>query len=504
MNIMKKKYIIVLVILFSISACKKQLDTNLSNPNGVTSAQITAKDVFANAVQTTSSTITTAYSFANEWMGIWARTTTYSASSGTEVEDFKLQNSFSYIVASSDGLWASQYHNIRDYNFIISNSAKGSILPGAAMIMKAMVFQDLVDVYGDVPYTQASNPDLSTQPKYDDAASIYKNLISDIDAGIASVKASTSTSDDVADKMFGGNKSKWVRFANTLKLKILLRQVPNGDQTFVKSAIANILSEGSGFLGVGEDAKFNPGYADAAGGQSPFWSVYGFQVGGKGNQLGQSFYIANQTMMDNLSTTNDPRIAYLYDTTNGKHNSVYLGTVNTTLAPASMATIGPGLLHSPSDSAVLMLASQSFFLQAEAAERGLISGNYSALLKTAIEESFRFLNIPNAISAADNFYTSSTDSRVNPANSADPIKTIIYQKWVALAGVDGLETWAEYRRTGYPDRTNPTVLSGVSAADNVLPKKLLYPQSEYNLNKTNVGAENQTSTGFKTKIFWGL
>jgi hypothetical protein len=150
-----------------------------------------------------------------------------------------------------------------------------------------------------------------------------------------------------------------------------------------------------------------------------------------------------------------------------------------------------------------MLASQSFFLQAEAAapKRGLISGNYSSLLQTGIEESFRYLGLTTA--AADAYYTTSNDDRVNPANGSNPLKAIIYQKWVALAETDALETWSEYRRTGFPDRTNPSISVGVSPANDVLPKRLLYPQSEYNLNSKNVNAEGQASDGFTVKIFWG-
>jgi hypothetical protein len=496
---MNRKYIIyigIVLLLLNNTACKKELDTNQSNPNGVTSAGISGKDVFANALQTTSTNITNSYAFANEWMGAWARTTAYSQSGQEPIENFALVNTM------GNGIWQSEYHNIYDYNFVIKHSAANSILPGASQIMKAMVFQDVVDVFGNAPYTEGANPDTSTQPKYDADVDIYKGIISDIDAGIATVKASQSSDDDAADIMFKGDKTKWVKFANTLKLRILMRQVPNGDQSYVKTAIAAIVSEGSGFLGSDEDAVINPGYANVVGQQSPFWNGYGFEVNG-GAKNNYTFYIANKTMIDFLNSTGDPRQGYLYDTTEGKNSGNYLGAVATANPVATLATMGSGVLQSASQSAVIMLATQSFFLQAEAAQRGLISGDYSALLKTAIEESFKFLKVPDAVNAADKFYTGSSDDRVNPKSSANPIKAIIYQKWVALCEIDGLETWSEFRRTGYPDRTNPSVSSGVSAENNVLPKRLLYPQDEYNLNSKNVNAENQTADGFKVKIFWG-
>jgi hypothetical protein len=195
----------------------------------------------------------------------------------------------------------------------------------------------------------------------------------------------------------------------------------------------------------------------------------------------------------------------LYDISNGKTAGNYLGDIANAKQVSMLAKIGPGVLQAASQPAVIMLAAQSFFLQAEAAQRGLIGGDYSALLKTAIEESFRYLTIPNPVATADTYYTTSTDDRVNPAAGTNPLKAIIYQKWVALSEVDGLETWSEYRRTGFPDRTNPSVaptfLNNPTA--DVLPKRYLIPQSEYNLNSVNANAQGQGSNGFTVKIFWG-
>src|SRR5437764_11537745 len=224
-----------------------------------------------------------------------------------------------------------------------------------------MIFQNLVDVFGNVTNTEANNPQTSTQPKYDDAKTIYQDLIVQLDSAIIAIKASQPSEDDGADILFKGDKAKWVRFANTIKLRILMRQVPNGDQTYVKSQIANIGSEGSGFLQAGEDAVVNPGYADVVSKQNPFWASYGFEVGGspKANNV---FFIANKTMIDYLNQTKDPRLGYLYDITGGKNTGNYLGDFAEARAVGSLATIGPGILQSASMPAVIMPASESFFL----------------------------------------------------------------------------------------------------------------------------------------------
>jgi hypothetical protein len=299
--------------------------------------------------------------------------------------------------------------------------------------------------------------------------------------------------------MFKGDKTKWVKLANTIKLRILIRQVPKGDQAYVKTQAANIVSEGSGFLGAGEDAVVNPGYVDVVSKQSPFWNSYGFEPGGTARKSNNIFYIANKTMIDYLTQTKDPRIGYLYDTTEGKNTGNYLGDFTDAKPVGALATIGKGVLKSAGQPGVIMLATESLFLQSEAAYRGLITGDYVSLLRTAIEESFRFLGVANATAIADAYFNSSTDPRIHPQGT-NGLQAIIYQKWVALAEIDALETWSDYRRTGYPDRTNPSVAAGVNI--NKIPQRLLYPQTEYNLNATNVNAQNQQPSDIYKPIFW--
>src|SRR6266571_1487208 len=125
---LKNKFASVLIsggMVLLIASCTKKLDTNLSNPNSITTNAITGKDVFANALQNTVYSINAnAYNYStgsatpvqatvgiatvtNEWMGIWARTTSYSAA-GTQyqVETFVLNNGY------GDNFWGSIYHNL--------------------------------------------------------------------------------------------------------------------------------------------------------------------------------------------------------------------------------------------------------------------------------------------------------------------------------------------------------------------------------------------------------
>ncbi len=473
------------------------MNTNLSNPNGIGSSTVTAGSIFAQSAETVGRIINQKnsatddnFDYAMEWMHYSARANGWQSDGHTDV--FVLTNAY------KEGIWPILYHNIFDLNFVTSKAAPTSVLNGAAAVLKILDFQMLVDNYGNVPYSQAANPTIATLPAYDDAATIYKNFIPKLDSAIISLKASTSSSDDASDIVFAGNKTKWIQFANTLKLRILMRQSSNNaDINYVKTGIANIVAEGDGFLPAGADVAENPGYLNANGQQSPIWSTLGTTPTGTPQQ---TFYRADSMMTDFLTNTSDPRLSqYFVANGAGGYSGNYLGD-NTVLNTVSSA-IGTGILQSATQSAVIMSSSEGFFLQAEAVQRGLLTSSSSAamLYQQGVEESFRYAQVPNAITAADNMIATSTSPYVNFTSS--PLTAIGYQKWVALCGqLNGLEAWCEYRRTGLPVINNPSHSPGV--ATNVIPKRLLYPQTEYDVNTANVTAAGNGITIY-TSIFWG-
>jgi hypothetical protein len=290
--------------------------------------------------------------------------------------------------------------------------------------------------------------------------------------------------------MFNGSKTLWEQFANTVKLRILLRQVPNGNQTYVASEIAKIVQQGSGFLT--QDALVQPGFSSLPTKQNPFWNDYG-----PGSQNYNSF-CASQVMINFLNSINDPRAGYYYAQSGaGGIGGEPLGNNDFNLASAT-STLGQSLLRSPSQPGIIMLAATSLFMQAEAAQRGLLSGSAAALYQQGVEASFNFLGVPNAVAAADSYLAGSTNGFVNYASSTNQLQTILYQKWIAECALDGLEAYCDYRRTGYPLISQPSQ----GAPGSAIPQRLLYPETEYTQNSVNVNAQNQTAADIYTPIFW--
>ena len=184
----------------------------------------------------------------------------------------------------------------------------------------------------------------------------------------------------------------------------------------------------------------------------------------------------------------------------------YVGTVygsppNDAFNSARTSSFGPGLVGSASQSQWILTSVESLFLYAEAVARGWIAGNAQTAYENAVRESFLWLGVPNAVSAA-NTYMANTPS-ANWANSgatvAEKVKFIVYQKYLALAGIDPLEAWSDYRRLGVP--ANVPLSADPGRVGSGLPVRIFYPTSEYAVNRSSVEAEGNINQ-FTSKVFW--
>jgi hypothetical protein len=146
-----------------------------------------------------------------------------------------------------------------------------------------------------------------------------------------------------------------------------------------------------------------------------------------------------------------------------------------------------------------MPACESLFLQAEAVQRGYLSGlTADSLYRSAVSESFRILGVsgPAAAAAA---YTGQPDNRVNFSLAPDKIQVIVVQAWAAYNMIDPIESWNNWRRLGVPADLPVSIYPGTTASH--IPYRLLYPLSEYNNNSANVNAQGSINN-MTSKIFW--
>ncbi|RSK42077.1 SusD/RagB family nutrient-binding outer membrane lipoprotein [Mangrovimonas spongiae] len=403
---------------------------------------------------------------------------------------------------------ATFYDRIFDYSYgntlkqyqALANleGAENANYVAIAEIMKAFHMQILVDAYGDVPYSEALQRGDNPTPGYDDAETIYDDLIVKLTNAIAMINNADETAvipgeDDI---MFGGNMTSWKQFANTVKLRILVRQSGMASkQAYITTEMNAIMNEGSGFIT--NNVAVNPGYLNEEGKQSPFYAAYGLTVAGETQNNGQAT-CASDYVVQKLINFNDPRIDRLYtlpvEPLTIGHVGIPQGVLNypadDSWEPEHVSLLGPGVLSSPQQDATIFTLDEALFLQAEAAQRNLMTGDAQSLYESAITASFNFLGAGDASA-----YYSQSIENVGWNASSDKIEAIITQKWIALNGTNGFESWIEYNRTGFPSDVPVSMLA--TTPDR--PVRLAYPNSEVTSNSGNL--PNQPDV-FNTKIFW--
>ncbi|HSQ46071.1 MAG TPA: SusD/RagB family nutrient-binding outer membrane lipoprotein [Lutibacter sp.] len=368
-----------------------------------------------------------------------------------------------------------------------------------AKTIKGFQYQYLVDIYGDIPYTEANLRGANTTPKYDDAETVYKQVIDELTAAadLALNLPGNAENPGSQDVIFGGDMDKWAQFANSVKLRMLVRLSNTGQDAYIKGEIAKINANTAGYIT--EDVAANPGYSDNAEKQSPFYGY--FRNPSTNSQTDRGDYtVATDFTINYLTGTADPRRERLYApaTTGGAYKGVYQSTLlpGTGFTSNDLSKVGPGLLKSHAQDQYIMLLAESKLLQAEAVQRGYIAaGSAETLYNEAIEASFTTLGVPAAVVAAQTYYAQALPN-VSWASSPNKLQAISTQKWIALNGTSSIELWVEYTRTGFPVGLPIPAESG-----GVRPVRLLYPASEIARNSANVPTlTNQDA--FTKAPFW--
>jgi Starch-binding associating with outer membrane len=519
-------YIILLSATVFATSCEKHfLDVN-TNPNNPSQADPAL--VLTNALTQTGAIISSDYLYINGTQNY------YGSSSNAATPGPVTTNNFT----SNDfaNSWGDNYHNLNDYAYIAQQGALANkwLLVGIARTMTALGFQMLVDSYNDVPYSQALQLDSGIiNPVYDKAQDIYNSCIQQLDTAVSIFENAPlieGYNPGNADVMFQGNATLWAQFANTVKLRMLLHEINVSSQlTTIQAEMQKIANDPVGLLGAGQSALVNPGYAtDIAAHLSPLWVSVGYNINGAANFIGA---VANSYFINKLNSYNDPRVGYFYNTNSaglvegaalggqgGNSSACYFGgplnlensnniPFNDTLPAGVAAPANFGLLQGPTMSSIILSSWESLFLQAEAVQRGLLPGNAQALYNQAIIDNFAYLKVTfgpsNAYNASPVAYAQSYEAQ-NIANvgwsasTGNPLQAILTQKYISLCFTDPLESWTDYRRTGFPSdlpfSDNPERLYNY-------PFRFIYPQSEYNTNAANVGAEG-TISPVSPKIFW--
>jgi hypothetical protein len=505
-----KSFFIFAFVALVGSACKESFFDINTNPNTLPTAS--PSFVFTNALNTTSTNMIGPNETGTYWSGQWTQGNGYIISTTLFAYNFT-NGDFNY--------WDGYYDNLQDYQFVINNADNYNqkYLKGPAKVMKAMIFQQLVDMYGNVPYSDALKGTEVLAPKFDDQKAIYESLITLLDEAIVDLKANPFASAFTgSDIVFKGNTTKWAQFANSLKMRILIRQSKiSGRDTYIKTEINKIVTEGSGFI-TGEEvgAGGSSFYLATAGKLNPIYDRWGYDANGAKRAL-NNYPRPTKFLIDGLKAAGDTlrlkRIAYAIGGENGSSPGVsiakevaanYNGTpfgVSSGYLPANTSSVGPSLLVKGEYNRpyILMTASEVQFLLAEAKQRYsdvALPNTAKAYFEEGIKQSFRVLGAN--VAGAEAFKGSKINNYDWDA-STDKLAAIATQKWIALTNYSGLESWAEYRRTNLPVTPQSIQIVGETKR----PLRFFYPNTELGSNGANVKAQG-TIDVFATKLFWDV
>jgi hypothetical protein len=507
-----KKNILILIaglMLLGTSCSKDFLSVNEVNPN--TPSKVEAKLVLPAALNAIAFNMNypRRFEFAYLWHGLWSVSAGYSQPQF--LVQYKLRNS-DYQQAFLDF-----YTTANNLNAIEKGSTEVYYV-AIAKIMKAYIFQNLVDCWGDVPYSEAFQAEAGNlKPVYDKQKDIYEDLVVQLDAAMASIQGAPVTAtavDPNSDIIYGGDMSKWLKFANTLKLRILIHQAGmDGRASYITDAIATTSS--IGYIGAGEGALNNPGYTASFNTvtdnkENPCYGLF-YNASANANTDGISYYFAGRDAVDYYLATSDPRLAKFFQTCKtsdgSDYNGNYFGYLPADLTSQdSTSKLGyvagdeGTMIGTPTKSAPILTDFESLFIQAEAAQRGLIAGDAKSLYESALTQSFEYMGL--GINAPS--FISQPNPKVNYDNAQDKLELILTQKWASLNGIAPVEIWTDYRRTGYPSNLHFSVDPAL-AGPGTPPVRLLYPQDEINVNNANVLAAKASQnwvSEFDTKIFW--
>ncbi len=363
---------------------------------------------------------------------------------------------------------------------VLAEKEKNNNTKAVALILQAWGYQYLTDMYGAIPFSQAIKAESGVfKPKYDTQENVYKGIVAMLDSANLLLTADGGTINNGSDLIYGGDWTKWQKFANSLEFRVLMRESSKVD-------VAAKLQEVAGrslFTSSADEAKLP--YLDAYPNANPIYESIVYNV--------REEYKVNQTMVDFLDGNHDPRLAvYAQKNDAGKYRGKPAGIAGVPTDDwnyKNVSAIGKLYLE-PTLPGYFMSYTELEFLMAEAREKGLITtGTAATYYQNGLAASMAFNGISD--------WTGMTDATLS-SDKNTALQQIAEQNWVALYG-QGMEAWTEWRRTGYPVLT-----PAIDGYQKTIPTRLYYPPTEASLNAANYAAAvaAQGADNLSTKIWW--
>ncbi len=414
--------------------------------------------------------------------------------------------------------WSGEYKRLYDAQAGIAKAEEFGFPSTAAaqQILQCVMFQYLTDIYGDIPYSEAlSGREGNIKPVFDKQVDIYTGLMKTLDEAVATLG---SSSDKMSgDLLYDGDKQSWIRFANSLKIRMLVRSYDafGGSKKGELQAAANAM-----YI---DNSAFNAALSYEGNSSENSW-IWGSNNNGDEEMTRRKPSIPFLDLLAN----NDPRLsAWIapalqpwgdedasYTLTDYYGNSYNINMLNSDGQDIGEFPLGETYVGAPltvskletiygedsesgsydnsklssytnlfvDDSndllkATLIEASEVSFCLAEAAQRGWITGDASQYYETGIKQNMRRWDID------ESDILNYLGENPLPGDETDALVAILTEKWKSLF-TQGHQSWFNYRRTGVP----AVVGEPLDYTTLPFPLRWRYPTYEVDNNSENAQA----------------
>jgi hypothetical protein len=466
------KFLAFLLVTVFTTGCTKNFENINKNPDAtetVSSAALLSDAL----VRTTTVDMESRFNYCHAFMqygysSFWSGTT-YVASDGP---------------ASS--LWNNFYSPVlTDLDILIQQTKN---VPGqaatyaAARIWRVFIFQKLTDFYGDVPYSQsglALTQSIYT-PVYDPQQQIYASFVTELRASIALLNANNAQT-VLGDQFYSGNAAEWSKLGASLLLKVGMRLInidPAQAASLAKEAVADGVMTNNTDMPV---LKHSTLFANG------IYTVV---------EDGVEHFFLDKTLVAEMQNANDPRLPifgaiYSTDVSQGgvitdDNPADFIGYSFNSSDPQPTVRINASIFGLQTTPFFDYQYAEVAFLEAEAVVRGYITGDANSFYTAGVTAHMQSLALlptnPTITATQITTYLASNPFPVAGTTDAQ-IERINTEYWVACFAFDGEEEYANWRRTGYP-----VLIPNPGSVSKFIPRKMIYPQSEFSLNNANVNA----------------
>lgn len=542
---------------FTFSSCGDFGDTNI-DPENLNEGNVPYEMIFSNAQH---------QALGSDW-DMWRNGCIYSAQWMQQLSSINWWHYYAryeYSDGYSSAYWSTYSSDrgaMRDITTCVTqwkDNDTYAIDYNMARIMRVYAFSKMTDLYGDIPYSQAGQPDLYSYPVYDTQESIYTDMLEELDEAQANLSSGTAVM-GTQDLYYDGDAASWKKFANSLMLRLAMRLVkvaPDVAKEYAAKAVAN------GVMTSNDDncVLMHSGGVTTDDSAEPFAKIIAHED--------REFYLGS-TFVDLLKANEDPRlclIATIAPSDDGKQqtdiqsnssgtwtssdygdmsyasqegltvggysdtesSTYFVGNVDSRFNDATFLASYGNYFSSPNrctyadptGPTFVVTYAQTCFLMAEAAYRGYISGDaetyYNNGVTAAFEQFSTFPSYSSALSALNSDETVGLGSgstlssyaaaylEAHPYDSSNALQQINEQYYINSFG-DPYEVFANWRRSGYPElEVAPMAALDAACASEGIPRRFRYPSTESQVNATNYeDAVSRLSGGdrFDSRMWW--